>query len=268
MERSKKYFLILFSVFTVFLLQNFTVSGSTNLNFSFERNLSEGMSGEDVLFLQKILNQNTETQVASFGVGSPGNETLFFGAKTKDAVKRFQEKYRNEVLNPLGLLSGTGYVGVLSLKKLNELSGGVSVTSVATPTTYTVNPAPQNKSLPEIFLSADFLELKEGQSVTLSGKNFSTDSKVIFFGNFGKTTIVPTSVSENELRFVFSIPYTKGIKDTLDELEDFAFFDDVFTSMQKTLGGSGKNIEVPFSMTVEGGGVSSFAQKTKVIFEK
>ncbi|MDQ5950324.1 MAG: hypothetical protein QG585_266 [Patescibacteria group bacterium] len=267
MESSKKYFLILFSVFAVFLFQNSFVFAVTTINFSFGRNLSEGVSGEDVVFLQKILNQDVSTQVAPSGPGSLGSETAFFGAKTKDAVKRFQEKYRNEILSPLGLLSGTGYVGLSSLKKLNELSGGVTNFSSTAPTTYTVTPPPQSTLLPEIFLE-DFLEVKEGQTVTLKGKNFSPDSKVIFSGNFGKTTIVPTVVSENTLQFVFSIPYTKGIKDTMDELDGFDFFDDMFDSMQKTLGGSGEKIEVPISMTVESSGVSSFAKKTKVIFEK
>lgn len=267
MERSKKYFFILFSVFTALVLQNSYVLGVTSAEYSFQRNLSQGLSGEDVLFLQKILNQDVSTQVASFGPGSAGNETNFFGAKTKDAVRRFQEKYRNEILSPLGLLSGTGYVGPSSLKKLNELSGGVTNFSSTGPATYTVTPPPQSAPLPEIFLE-DFLEVKEGQTVTLLGKNFSPDAKVIFSGNFGKTTIVPTVVSDTTLQFVFSTPYTNGIKDTLDELRDFDFFDDMFASMQKTLGGSGKNIEIPIAMSVESGGVSSFAKKTKVIFEK
>lgn len=40
---------------------------------------------------------------------------------TQSAVIRFQEKYANEILSPLGLKKGTGYVGKATRKKINEL---------------------------------------------------------------------------------------------------------------------------------------------------
>ena len=78
--------------------------------FTFPRNLTIGSVGSDVRSLQQFLNQNG-FQVAQVGIGSAGQESSYFGSLTKDAVIRFQNFYRNEVLTPIGLSVGTGYFG-------------------------------------------------------------------------------------------------------------------------------------------------------------
>ncbi len=81
------------------------------------RALKLGSVGEDVRTLQLILNADPSTQIAASGAGSPGNETTRFGALTKIAVQKFQQKY--------GIAKNGhpafGTVGPATRAKLNEL---------------------------------------------------------------------------------------------------------------------------------------------------
>jgi hypothetical protein len=89
--------------------------------FRFENDLKLGMTHPDVLGLQEILNSDNRTVVSLDGFGSAGNETDYFGEKTKQAVINFQELYAREILTPNNLYAGTGFVGPSTRNKLNAI---------------------------------------------------------------------------------------------------------------------------------------------------
>lgn len=81
---------------------------------TFSVNLYSGLVNSEITILQQCLNYDPATQIATTGVGSPGNETNTFGMLTKVAVIKFQGKYN---------IPETGYVGPLTRAQLNKLFG-------------------------------------------------------------------------------------------------------------------------------------------------
>jgi len=86
--------------------------------FSFTEDLKEGSQGEEVRNLQRCFIYLGESDKDLY----PGGEiTGFFDEREKKAVSYFQEKYREEILDPHNFKSGTGMVAKSTRKKLNEL---------------------------------------------------------------------------------------------------------------------------------------------------
>ncbi|HEX5774991.1 MAG TPA: heparin lyase I family protein [Candidatus Paceibacterota bacterium] len=85
------------------------------------RDLVEGDTGDEVRWLQSLLNTHGFAVSQTAAAGSLGNETTYFGRATLDAVKRFQATFAEEILVPLGLTAPTGRVDSATRAKLNSL---------------------------------------------------------------------------------------------------------------------------------------------------
>ena len=85
------FFSFIFLLFFVLSRFNFEIhialAKDVSKSFFFNKYLKTGDRNEDVRNLQKILNKNSTTKISSFGSGSSGNETDFFGELTKSRYK-------------------------------------------------------------------------------------------------------------------------------------------------------------------------------------
>lgn len=205
--------------FTLFLLCLFLIN--TNIlwgaDFVFTKTLSLGMTDPSVKELQKFLNKTTETEVSSYGAGSSGNETDYFGSLTAKALIKFQNLYASEVLAPVGLSKGTGFFGPMTMNKINQLSSNY-------PSPISLNNTPQKTlNTPKTIISSDFsvnigqtknltitdsvvpiyassYEVFQGQSVSISGTGFSSKGNIVYFGeNYSLKNI--SSSNSNTLSF-------------------------------------------------------------------
>jgi len=88
-----------------------TEGGST---VEFKSDLKEGSQGAEVNKLQACLSGDS-------AVYPSGKITGYFGAETKAAVIKFQEKYADDILKPQGFTEGTGLVSKGTRTKLNEI---------------------------------------------------------------------------------------------------------------------------------------------------
>ncbi len=87
----------------------------TTSRFIFRNDMKQGSTISDVRRLQEFL-KNMGPDIYPEGTISG-----YFGPRTHKAVIRFQEKYFDEILAPLGNKKGTGLVGEYTRKKLNSL---------------------------------------------------------------------------------------------------------------------------------------------------
>ena len=156
----------------------------------FDRDLTLGDEGQDVKALQVFLNNQGFT-IAVTGLGSSGNESTYFGNLTRDALIRFQEAYRSEVLTPGGFVRGTGYFGSLTRKKISSLLGGsISLPSEGSSSVsesftrdLTIGSEGQDVKALQVFLN------NNGFVIAPSGPG-SEGNETTFFGNLTRDALI------------------------------------------------------------------------------
>lgn len=82
--------------------------------FKFSSSMQAGSKSTEVRKLQECLAQDPD-------IYESGNVSGYFGPETKEAVKLFQEKYKEDILIPNNLKEGNGVVKTSTIKKLNEV---------------------------------------------------------------------------------------------------------------------------------------------------
>jgi len=103
----------------------------------FNRNMWRGLRGNDVKKLQEFLNSDPNTRISESGLGSPGQETNYYGFLTQVAVQNFQCK-NGIVCSGSPDTNGYGVVGPKTREKMQEVSSGSGgVGSAPTPASAT-----------------------------------------------------------------------------------------------------------------------------------
>ncbi len=222
---------LLLSFVTALLVLSYgaCVSAQTEASDMFTTNLSLGSSGTQIIALQKMLNQDPDTRIASAGPGSPGQETDYFGVLTSAAVMRFQEKYANDILVPAGLMQGNGYVGPYTRTKLNALSALAASTDTTSPP-MTAPPAPTSlnpnlKNLDLYITAVKEAGLKQGLS----------SSTLSFIENKIRAEAATTTNFTQQFFNTQKMLYEKKISEDTSQSPVLAFFEKAFSFIMEPL---------------------------------
>ena len=159
----------------------------------FSAPLFAGRTSPEVKCLQRYLNASGFF-VADAGAGSPGNETEYYGGRTRRAVTAWQRENG---------LPHTGYFGPLSRAKYFEL-----VSKTLSPSPLAPPPPAQGTSLSPVIESVTPAEVRSGEAVTVRGRNFLPlgNSIIVRFGVLDqKIENIPSSDGKT-LTFVFEAP--------------------------------------------------------------
>lgn len=161
---------------------------------NFTRSLTTGSEGSDVLTLQRLMNTKGHT-VATVGVGSPGNETNYFGNLTQNAVIRYQNAHKEAILTPVNLSFGTGYFGPSTIRYVNaNESCGIGTAPVVTPTPTPTTVGNFTRNLTVGDVGEDVRRLQQflngrGYTIATTGVG-SPGNETTYFGNLTQAALI------------------------------------------------------------------------------
>jgi len=194
----KKYFyLFSFLAVIIFPLSTYAVTYDIPDDFLFRTDLYKNMESTDVLYLQRFLNGSSDTLIADTGPGSKGSETEFFGELTENAVIRLQNKYKDDILTPVGLSEGTGIVGPSTRGKLNDL---LAASKVKDPTKKKQGNGDDDGSYSDAYkipkiTGISGITFAEGETIVVTGAHFDDGAVAKIGGDQVETEIVnPTLI--------------------------------------------------------------------------
>ena len=217
-------------------------AGSVMPQPGFQKDLSVGDRGPQVERLQRFLNSRPGIQIAQRGPGSPGQETVYFGERTRQAVIEFQERHRSEILVPAGLSRATGYVGPSTRSVINRMveqsrsrdkdeSNEAPRDPIGPPGTPRHDGSgaddsdasgereePEERPAPAIS-GVSPKRGPEGTEITLTGSNFSTQKNTIEV-NLASPDMYPVIASPNGEMLSFPLDTSVGneLQNRLDDL--------------------------------------------------
>jgi parallel beta-helix repeat protein len=144
-----------------------------SVDFTFSRNLKRGDSGDDVKYLQIVLNANPATQVAVEGPGSPCHETNYFGVLTEAAVIKFQTLHEG--------LTQTGELDEATRAELNKLY--LPVKHVPTGWVLSVTNTYQNEEIQDGCFWWEVEDVTDGIKGWVAYKKISDEAKYLEVGD-------------------------------------------------------------------------------------
>lgn len=202
-----------FSTFLVALLLPVTAfAGCVN----FPRDLKQGMSGDDIYAMQKILNSDSATIIASSGDGAPGHESDYFGVNTFLALQAFQKLYATDVLTTGASSTPSGIATEATRAKLSKLSCEIDVSRPVAPTStpsqlgsglcaaIPLAPAPRPKVRLENPVT---YQVRRGDVVAFYGANFTENNTV----DIGNKSVCSLSSADGGGRIDVTIPLDAGL---------------------------------------------------------
>jgi peptidoglycan hydrolase-like protein with peptidoglycan-binding domain len=140
---------------------------------TFTKFIKLGATDNEVLILQQTLN-SLGYVVSSTGLGSPGNETAYFGKKTLRALNAFQRAHNLPV---------TSYLDIATRNALNSLNTKSTTNKIKT----TVTSFTWNRNLSVGSRGSDVLNL---QKVLINEGYLKLDSPTTYFGPLTRSALI------------------------------------------------------------------------------